>query len=323
MKHNIFFKRIIGLFLSISFLSLSSFADDVKRCLIVASYHDEFVGQSLKVEPAIKVLEGKCEIKQFNMDSKRNADIEFIKNKALEAKSIIESWKPDVVIAIDDNASKYLVMEHFKNAKVPFIFTGVDWTAEKYGYPYSNATGMIEISPIKQLVRYVKRTVSGVDTGVMIRPNRLSADKNYNRAKKEFAKKGIVLEDGVVNTFEDFKRVFLDAQNKDFILFTNNSAIKGWDDKIAEEFIYNNIKKLIVTQSDWMVKFSVLGVNKVVEEQGEYAAKLAIEILNGSKISDFPIVANREWNIYINSKLHEKTGIELSKRLMQKANFYK
>jgi hypothetical protein len=90
-----------------------------KKCLIVASYHDGFLGQHLKVKGARSVLEDQCDIRQFNMDTKRNPSPAFCRQKALEAKALIESWKPDIVIAIDDNASKYLVMPYFKDAKIP------------------------------------------------------------------------------------------------------------------------------------------------------------------------------------------------------------
>lgn len=314
--------KTLLLFLLITGAGISLSADEQKKCLIVASYHDEFIGQKLKVDAAIKELQGKCEIKQFNMDSKRHPEVDFIEKKALEAKLLIDSWNPDVVIAIEDNASKYLVMKYYKNATIPIVFSGVDWTAEKYGYPYENVTGMIEISPIMQLLQHIQVNISGVNNGIMIRPNRFSAEKNYERAKNVFASANITLEDGIVNTFEDFKEIFLKAQEKDFILFTNNAAIENWNDEEAKEFIASNVKKLIVTQSDWMIPFAILGVNKVIEEQGEYAAQVAIEILNGAKPSDFPIVSNRKWNTVINYKLLQKSGFELSPVLVKKSKLY-
>ncbi len=38
---------------------------NLKKCFIVASYHDGFLGQELKVQGARSVLEGKCEIRQY------------------------------------------------------------------------------------------------------------------------------------------------------------------------------------------------------------------------------------------------------------------
>ena len=63
----------------------------------------------------------------FRMDTKRNTDEEFKKTAALKAKAEIEASKPDVVIAADDNASKYLIQPYFKDASLPFVFCGVNW----------------------------------------------------------------------------------------------------------------------------------------------------------------------------------------------------
>ena len=301
----------------------SADAQAAKRCLIVASYHDEFPGQKLKVQGALKVLKGKCEIKQFNMDTKRNPAPEFCKKKALEAKALIEFWRPDVVIAIEDNASKYLVKPYFKNAKIPFVFSGVDWTAKSYGYPYKNATGMIEVSPIRQLVRQIQRIKPDTRLGVFIRPDRLSAKKQYDRAKRVFSAKGIDIEDGIVRHMDDFKKTYLAAQSADFILFTNNAAIEGWDDSRAKQFIFDHAKKLVITQSEWMIPFAMLAFNKVIEEQGEYAAEVALKILDGASPADFPIIANRKWNILVNEPLLKKAGIIIPGDLLRKAEKFK
>ena len=46
-----------------------------------------------------------------------------------KAKAEIDAFKPDVVIAADDNASKYLIEPYFKDAALPFVFCGVNWDA--------------------------------------------------------------------------------------------------------------------------------------------------------------------------------------------------
>ncbi|MDM8515285.1 ABC transporter substrate binding protein [Desulfobacterales bacterium HSG16] len=291
----------------------------LKKCLIVASYHMEFPGQRLKVEGARAVLKGKCEIRQFDMDTKRNPAPEFCRKKALEAKALIESWNPDVVIAIEDNASKYLVKPYFKDAKIPFVFSGVDWTAKEYAYPYSNATGMIETFPTKQLIKQIKRIIPDVKTGVCIRGDRLSEKKCYQRYKRAYRKFNIEVTDRPVRSFDEFKKAYTDALASDFIIFQNYSGIKGWDDAEAKKFILDNSEKLVVSQLKWMADFSMVSITQVIEEQGEYAAEVALKILEGANPDDFPIIANRKWNIYINKPLLEKVGIKIPRDLLHKA----
>ena len=175
MPHRIFLiiESLLIVFLGIG-LQTEAQAQQLRKCLFVASYHQGYAWQDGLERGLRSVLEGKCEIRQFNMDTKRNPSHEFGKKMALEAKARIESWKPDIVIASDDNASKYLVAPYFKDAKLPFVFCGINWTAKEYGYPYSNATGMIEVFPIKQLIKQIKRIIPNAKTAVFVRGDRLS-----------------------------------------------------------------------------------------------------------------------------------------------------
>ena len=43
------------------------------------------------------------------------------KKAAKKAKAVIETFLPNVVIASDDNASKYLIQSYYKNADLPFF----------------------------------------------------------------------------------------------------------------------------------------------------------------------------------------------------------
>lgn len=92
----------------------------------------------------------------IHLDSKRHPGKPFIRDAASRAYDTILSITPDIIIASDDNASRYLVMPHLKNSTYPVIFCGVNWDAGIYGYPFSNTTGMIEISDIKRLIGYLE-----------------------------------------------------------------------------------------------------------------------------------------------------------------------
>jgi hypothetical protein len=84
---------------------------------------------------SLGLKESGIELKVFRMDTKRNADEAFKKDAALKAKAEIEAFKPDVVIASDDNASKFLIEPYYKNASLPFVFCGVNWDEKCTGFP--------------------------------------------------------------------------------------------------------------------------------------------------------------------------------------------
>ncbi len=74
---------------------------------------------------------------------------------------MIDSWQPDVVIASDDNASKYLIAPYYKGGDLPFVFCGLNWDASVYGFPAKNVTGMVEVAQIPQLLEVLKRHAKG------------------------------------------------------------------------------------------------------------------------------------------------------------------
>lgn len=68
-----------------------------------------------------------------------------------------------------------------------------------------------------------------------------------------------------------------------------------------------------------MRDITMLGLTKVPEEHGQWAAQTALLILNGVPPSRVPIVPNRKWDIWVNPTLLATVQIQLPKALMQKA----
>ena len=107
------------------------------------------------------------ELKIIHMDTKRNPSEEFNRAAALRAKEVIESFRPDVVTTSDDNAAQYLIMPYYKDAELPFVFCGLNWDASTYGLPYANVTGMVEVSPIPQILRLLRSYAKGDRIGYL------------------------------------------------------------------------------------------------------------------------------------------------------------
>ena len=94
-----------------------------QKVLYVNSYHAEFPSAVRHTSTIRRLLAHTgVELRVIYMDTKRNTSEEYKEQAALQAKEVIDSWKPDVVIASDDNASKYLVMKYFKEARLPIVF---------------------------------------------------------------------------------------------------------------------------------------------------------------------------------------------------------
>ena len=100
---------------------LPAAAADEAKCLFVSSYHQGYAWSDGVERGLRKTLEGGCQLRQFDMDTKRKKSVEDKKAAANEAKALIESWQPDIVITADDNAAKFLIQPYFKDKDLPFV----------------------------------------------------------------------------------------------------------------------------------------------------------------------------------------------------------
>ena len=289
------------------------------NCLYVSSYHPGYEWNDGIEQGIESTLGDKCNLDKFYMDTKRNPEESFSRAMAKQARNYIEQTNPDIVIACDDNASKYLVKPYYKNASRPFVFCGINWTTEEYGYPYKNATGMIEVAPIKPLLNIIKNTIANVSHGVYLSADVLTEHKDYLRYKKKYAEENVTLNGVFVKTQEEWKKAFYKAQHANFIILNNNSGINNWNNNEIQRFVAETPSVLTVTNYDWMIDYAMLAITKYPQEQGEWAAKVALAILGGESVADIPIVVNRRWNIYANMSLLKSTSYKLPSSITDKA----
>ncbi|WP_237361919.1 hypothetical protein [Vibrio marisflavi] len=294
-------QAIIYLLLSTSFLSANAFSANAK-CLLVTSYHDGYQWQDDNIKAIFEHLQSHCEIKYFQMDSKRNKSESNLTQKAAQAYRIVESWKPNVVIATDDNASKYFVVPYMRNHKIPVVFNGVNWTIDQYGYPFQNTSGMIEMQPIRDLLMVLSETTNQKE-GVIIADNTLSERKTIGVFITIAQSLGMQLKPIFVEQFDEFKQEFLSAQDAPFVIVSNNAGIKGWNKASAISFVNKNTRTLTASTNDFMVDYVGLVMSHVASEQGEFAAKEAIKILRLGESWKPIIVWNHKTKNQVNATL--------------------
>ena len=314
------FKKFVGFIvcLYLAAMGLVVPVNAAKRVLYVDSYHQGYEWSDGVTEGVRSVLDNTgVDLKIFRMDTKRNTDEAYKKKAALQAKELIASFHPDVVIASDDNASKYLIMNYFKDADLPFVFCGVNYNADDYGFPYSNVTGMLELPPAIKLIYSLKHFKRIVTVGY------LAADTLTERKDGLYTKRD-VREDFIeryVKTFDEWKLAFNQMQNKvDVLIVGNNGGIQGWNDADAQLFAQENTRIPTGCLLDWMAPVVFLGATRSAQEQGSYAATTALKILDGTPPSSIPIVGNVQANIIINMKMAKKLGIKVPNSFLKIAS---
>ena len=255
------------------------------------------------------------------MDTKSNKDEEFKKQAALKAKKVIDEWQPDIVVASDDNASKYLIVPYFKDSKLPFVFCGVNYSAAEYGFPASNITGMIEVSPNPQVLKSLRKYAKGERIGYM-GANVLTGQKEFEwLSQKEGIKFSSVK---LVNTFAEWKAAYLELQKTvDMLLMVNPVSVKGWDHEEALKFIFEHTEIPSGTTLLHATPYTLLGYVRIAGEQGWWAGKAALKILHGTPPTQIPLAQNKSSRVYLNMKLAKKLNIKFPMDLIKDATFIK
>lgn len=281
-----------------------------KKVFFLDSYHKGYEWSDDIRRGFVKIMKARSDVSvKFHwMDTKRNMSEEACKLAGLEAKKIIKRFKPDVMVASDDNASKYVVFPYFyKKSNLPVVFCGINADISDYGYPNENSTGIVEKYLGGKICDYLSKYAKGKKVGFLSGENLTSSAiaRQYN---KEFFKGKMKCY--YAKTFEDFKSKFQQAQKEvDMLILYNNAGIVDWDKKEADEYFVKNTKIPTGSPNSWMAKYALISAVKDPEWIGVKAAKMALEILDGTPPSQMPLAKNDKIILTANLKISEKMGI--------------
>lgn len=292
-----------------------------KRILFINSYHEGYEWSD-GVEKGIHSIldDSGAEVKFVRMDTKRNPEESFAKQAGKQVKAEIDAFKPDVVIAADDNAQKYVIVPFYKGSSLPVVFAAVNWDASAYGFPTSNVTGMIEVELPGQLVEQLKAYAQGdrlayltVDSETERKVVDIYNQRFFNGQMKTYW----------VKTQDDFQKAYRQAQDEVDILFMgNNAGSDRWNPAEMEKFILENTRIPSGSINSWMAPYSLVTLAKVPEEHGEWAAKAALQILDGARPTDIPVVENKKGKLILNLPLAEKLGAVFAPSMLKNADTY-
>ena len=315
---------IVFIAMSVAFIAIQADAKSHggKKVLFIDSYHVGYPWSDGITAGVKEVLDkAGVEYKIIQMDTKKNKTKEFKEAAALKAKEVIESYNPDVVIAADDNASKYLIKPYYKDTSLPFVFCGVNWDASPYGFPYKNMTGMVEIDMIKELVNNLSKYTKGNKVGY------LGGDNLSNKKKVDYIEKNLGIKFHMVkypDNFADWKKDFMEIQTSvDMVVVDPVSSMTDFDWDAAEDFALQNSKIPAGTTQESLMRYSMIGMLKSPEEQGRWSANAALKILDGTAPSAIPIVKNKEAKMLLNIKLASKAGVIFKAALLKNAEIIK
>jgi ABC-type uncharacterized transport system substrate-binding protein len=262
----------------------------------------------------------------FQMDVKRNSSREAKERMGREARTLIDSWKPDLVYTSDDDAQDY-VTRHYVNTPLPFVFSGVNKHPGEHGLEgASNVTGVLEhehfvesIRLLQSLVPTVRRIAVISDTG----PHWTPVIERIRNAMDRLPGVSLVAVDQL-KTFEAYQRRMLEyPQMVDGVVHLGIFALAGAD---GANVPYQQVQQWVVEHSGlpdvsfWIdrIHFGTLASVTVSErEQGVAAGRLARAILIDGKVpASLRILPTVKGSPAINLARAQRLGISVKSTLL-------
>ncbi|MBF0139370.1 MAG: hypothetical protein HQL74_03710 [Magnetococcales bacterium] len=266
------------------------------KIVILHSYDKEYAWVKGVNAGINRVLEGHREyvVTWYYLDTKRHPLPEFKTNAGMAMRRMLEAAPPDVLIAIDDDAQAYVTRHLINHPTIKIVFAGVNNALSDYGFDQAhNVTGILERIPLAALKETLLLIAQDnqMRTPLTIkfigdRSETVMGDERYFRSFDMLPVQ--VVESSLVETFDEWQQAVRDSAGKvDFLVCSNYRKIKRQTNNPElvppKELIQWTEKHsqvpLIGTNGFFSQDGGMLAIGTSPFEQGETAAKLALELL--------------------------------------------
>jgi len=297
-------------------LFTTTLAVEPYKVLVVMSYEENNPWCEEIKEGIESVLAENADLTYFYMDTKVNLKDGATKAKA--AYAIFRKLQPHGVLTVDDNAQTMFVLPYLKEkVNTPVMFCGVNADAEKYGYPAANVSGILERGHIRESIAFLKQLAPAVQTVGFITkesPSGRALEKQVKLETKPLPAKIAPFE--FVLNLKDLRAAVERLDNQCDALYLD--SLEGILDEHSRPLNYKEIKRhidgifkkpIIGANRYYVVQGALCAVVKTGQEQGENAAEMLFEAMQGTPVKEIPIRRNYKGKRVINVTAMEQLGI--------------
>lgn len=311
----------INIVLSLFFLVilLPSIALPIENCrvLVVMSYEKDFPWVKQQQEGIDSVFSDHCELKYFYLNTKSN--FELGPQKARQAFELYQSFKPHGVIAADDDAQSMFVIPYLKDkVPTPVMFCGVNAEPEKYGYPASNISGILERHHIAESIALARQLIPSIKTiGFMMKDSPVAGyvKEQVNQESQSYGvdivgfKAPRTISEAIVMA-KEFRTSadVLYMETLEGITDEHGTPVK---DTVAMPAVARAFGKGTLSGNPYYVEYGILlAVVLSGQEQGATAASMLQQAMTGTPIAEIPIVKNHNGKRMLNVSVIQDLKIQ-------------
>lgn len=288
-------------------LAVPAMSAEPYKVLVVMSYEQSNPWVQ-EIEMGIEgALGNTSEVSYEYMDTK--IDLPGGTEKAARAFAKFKDLKPDGVITVDDNAQSMFVLPYLMGkTDVPIMFCGVNATPDKYGYPASNVSGILERGHVRETIAYLQQLNPEIESfsfvthdspsGRALKRQVENESQNYTATIKGFH---LIKSGDELRAVGKRLQVETDAIFIDSLEGIEDSAGRAKSNKEAFGILMDAFQGPIVGANRYHVDQGALAaVVKTGEEQGRTAAEMLLRAMQGTSIADLPITQNYRGRRVIN-----------------------
>ena len=284
--------------------------------LVVMSYAPDYKFVQEIQQGIESVLSSTCRLEYLYLNTRNN--FAGGPQKAAAAYEWFNKHRPDGVIAADDNAQSMFVVPYLKDkVKTPVMFCGVNAAPEKYGYPASNVSGILERHHVSQTLALAKQLIPSLKTFGVMGSDSLSARssvKHFLQEEHTFPMKFVgarfpktLVE---VETMARELRLLCDVLYLPTIRGVKDDKGNALLEKDVVTAVARTFEKPLISGNHYSIGYGMLcGVVKTGQEQGAVAAEMLLEAMGGTPVGRIPITRNRRGRPIINVTVMRALGI--------------
>ncbi len=309
----------------ICFFAVNAYSK-VFKVLVVMSYEETYPWVEEIREGIESLLADSSHIKYFYMNTK--TDWKAGPQRAKEAYELYKTFKPDGVIAADDDAQSMFVVPYLKEiVKTPVMFCGVNAEANKYGYPAANVSGVLEREPMKESLLFLLQLVPSVKTFGFISKGSPTAKAVEKQLEDERDLYPIsFIGSRTADTMDEALIMVRELKEKcDALVYITMEGLhdkrgKPLSDKEIMPALIKAFGKPVITNAAYRVEYGALSaVVKAGQEHGRLSAAQLLKAMRGTPVAEITITQNRFGRRIINVDTMQNLGIKPKPSLIRSA----
>jgi ABC-type uncharacterized transport system substrate-binding protein len=280
-------------------------------------------------------------VESFFMDTKRTHNTpEGIEQAGREALQVVQSFRPDVVVTLDDNAFRTVGLA-LSGSPMPVVFSGLNGLPEDYdatcdfmesrAHPGGNITGVYEKLHVADALLVHTRLFPGTRKVLFITDLSPTGKAIHKQIALELADGGIpcLWELRAASSWEDYHRV-IDQANRDPEVSVLYPAALLLKDAQGRTYTAPEIFQWTTTHShkpEIAVNFSFVqmglfgGAAVDFFAMGEQAGRMVAAILQGTPPGEIPMEEARRYALAFNVDRARRLGIQIPEDVLLAADY--